>query len=343
MPDADDRATTPHDAFAKKVLADPKLAKAYFRKEMSPRLVRHIDWRTFKQVPVEHIGEALNHLHSDLLFEAHTRSGKRLLLFLFEHQSTIDPDMPLRLLHYMVLIWLNKARPLPVVLCFVLHQGPERWTGSPHFESMFALDTLSPELRELLLPYIPKFQHGLLDLSQPNVLTETEAPKLDIALHLMKAAREGTVPQFFEWLVAEGPKYLRQLDTRFFQLMMVYAWNVDESLDVNEVSRQLVAIPELERQAMTIADKLRKEGREEGLEQGLERGLEQGLEQGIEQGLEQGIERGLEHGQWIGKIRLLQDLMQEPESTEPLEGMPITKLKKAFRALEKRYNQRFKR
>jgi hypothetical protein len=319
MSESDNRADKPHDAFAKKVLADPKLAKAYFRKEMSPKLVRHIDWRTFKQVPMEHIGQALNHLHSDLLFEAHTRSGERVLLFLFEHQSTVDPDMPLRLLHYMVLIWLNKTRPLPVILCFVLHQGPERWSVPPNFESMFGLDSLHPELRELLLPYVPKFQHGLLDLSQPNVLTETDAPKLDIALHLMKAAREGTVRQFFQWLVAEGPKYLRELDIRFFQTMLVYAWNVDEQLDVQEVVRQLAVQPELKRKAMTIADQLRKEGHLKGREE------------------------GREQGEWIGKVQLLQQLMQEAQSREVLEEMSVAKLKKTFRALEKRYNQRFKR
>jgi hypothetical protein len=35
--------------------------------------------------------------------------------------------------------------------------------------------------------------------------------------------------------------------------------------------------------------------------------------------------------------------MQETEAREPLEGMSIAKLNKTFRALEKRYNQRFKR
>ncbi|MCP4670013.1 MAG: hypothetical protein GY857_01795 [Desulfobacula sp.] len=41
---------------------------------------------------------------------------------------------------------------------------------------------------------------------------------------------------------------------------------------------------------MTLAEKLRNEGREKWLEQGLMEGIEKGLEQGLEKGLMEGIE-----------------------------------------------------
>ena len=48
----------------------------------------------------------------------------------------------------------------------------------------------------------------------------------------------------------------------------------------------------------------------------IERGVVQGIEKGIEQGIEQGIERGIEKGVIIGRIRTLQEVLQQPVASQ---------------------------
>jgi len=52
-------------------------------------------------------------------------------------------------------------------------------------------------------------------------------------------------------------------------------------------------------------------------------GFDEGLEQGIEKGIEQGIEKGIQ----IGRIKLLQQLLEQPEtSNEELSRLPEQQL-----------------
>ncbi|MFO0904673.1 MAG: Rpn family recombination-promoting nuclease/putative transposase [Pirellulales bacterium] len=74
---------------------------------------------------------------------------------------------------------------------------------------------------------------------------------------------------------------------------------------------------------------------------GREQGLEQGLEQGIEQGITRGREQGRELGYWIGRIRLLQELLGDPDaSVEELEQQPLEQLALIARKLEQRFKRR---
>jgi hypothetical protein len=63
----------------------------------------------------------------------------------------VDAAMPLRVLGYVLEISRSHHQqhglPLPPVLPFVLHQGPERWTASSCFEQLFELpDNLAADL-----------------------------------------------------------------------------------------------------------------------------------------------------------------------------------------------------
>ena len=66
------------------------------------------------------VAPALADHHSDLLFRVETEIGDAFLYLLFEHQSTNDPRMPLRMLVYMVRIWERHCKtdvgPLPPIL-----------------------------------------------------------------------------------------------------------------------------------------------------------------------------------------------------------------------------------
>ena len=108
---------TPHDAPFKSVFQQPENAAAELQFVLPAEHVSAIDWSTLKL---------------DLLFSADARgSGERVLVYvLFEHQSTAEPKMALRLLSYMVRIWerfsddeKNKKSPLPLIVIEAAARG----------------------------------------------------------------------------------------------------------------------------------------------------------------------------------------------------------------------------
>ena len=189
-------AAHPHDALIRRVLSGHlNAAAALFRSRMSVALAASIDWTTLALVPSSFVKRNLKQTHSDLLFSVR-RNGKPILIYLlFEHQSTVDSSMPLRLLGYMLEIWLahrqlNPTGPLPPVIPIVLNQGPGEWTVSTQFADMFRDlgEQANSDLDELL-PFLPHFRHGLVDLSISDPREEMQDVTLKTTLYLMQQAR----------------------------------------------------------------------------------------------------------------------------------------------------------
>ncbi|NQW99758.1 Rpn family recombination-promoting nuclease/putative transposase, partial [bacterium] len=151
-------ATHPNDGFFKAVFSQPEHATAFFKSHLPSAIAERIDWTSLTVLPGSFVKTSLQQVHSDLLFSVRIGGRATLLYLLFEHQSTPDPAMPLRLLGYMMEIFARHHKeqglPLPPVLPFVFHQGPEAWNVTTAFEDLFALPD---ELASELLPYLPKF------------------------------------------------------------------------------------------------------------------------------------------------------------------------------------------
>ena len=123
-------ATHPHDAFFKEVFATREDAIAFFRSHLPPQIACSCDWQSLKVLPGSFVKSTLQQAHSDLLFsvqmqlapDGDTFRGSQatqecFFYLLFEHQSSVDHIMPLRLLSYMVQIFLTHYEqhglPLP--------------------------------------------------------------------------------------------------------------------------------------------------------------------------------------------------------------------------------------
>jgi predicted transposase/invertase (TIGR01784 family) len=229
----------------------------------------------------------------------------------------VDPAMPLRLLGYLTEILTHhhqtQGLPLPPVIPFVFHQGPETWQVSTSFEDLFALPS---ESAADLLVYLPKFHHALLDLSRYDPATEESDPQLRMVLQLMKLARQRQLLRFFEWLCQ---MMADQVPARLFESMLVYALHADNELDVREIYDSLEANRELKKQAMSIAEKLKAEGRQEGRQEGRSEGL------------------------WIGRIQSLEEFLDLPQTPlSDLEALTMEALQTRYLHLHQDYNARFK-
>jgi predicted transposase/invertase (TIGR01784 family) len=190
-----------NDAFFKAVFSEPHRAVAFFKSHLPAAIVAQIDWESLEVVPASFVKSSLQQVHSDLLFSVSYKGRRILLYLLFEHQSTPDPAIRLRLLGYILEILQRHHQahglPLPPVLPFVFHQGPETWHASTAFEQLFELPE---DLAASLLQFVPKFHHALLDLTRFDPVGQETEPELQMVLQLMKLARERQLLRFFEWL-----------------------------------------------------------------------------------------------------------------------------------------------
>lgn len=311
-----------NDGFFKAIFSQPEHAIAFFKIHLPPAIASKIDWSSLSLHPGSFVKSSLQQVHSDILFSVLFGGRETLLYLLLEHQSTPDPALRLRVLGYVTEILTRHHRdhglPLPPVLPFVLHQGPEGWHASTAFEDLF---DLPEEIADPLLPFLPKFHHALLDLTCFDPETGEDDTRMQVVLQLMKLARQKELLRFFEWL-AGIPAH--ELPDNLLGLMLLYALHADSNLDAKSIYHSLSTNPELKVSTMSVAEKLKAEGRLEG----------------ISQGISQGISKGL----WVGKIQTLQEFLDLTLSAcEDLEILSIPELEDRHADLHRTYEARFKR
>jgi predicted transposase/invertase (TIGR01784 family) len=163
----------PHDALFKATFSQLEHARAELMAVLPRALVERIDWASLTQVAGTFTDKELAQSECDLLFTALIAGSEACIHLLFEHQSTVDMLMPLRLLRYMTRIWDhyltdNQGARLPLVIPVVLHHSDAGWTGPTHFRELFdvARDASASQLHSAVAPYIPDFTFVLDDLSK---------------------------------------------------------------------------------------------------------------------------------------------------------------------------------
>ena len=314
LPSEPELAAHSNDAFFKSVFSEPERAAAFFKSHLPQAIAAEVDWDSLEVVPTSFVKSSLQQVHSDLLFAANFSGRRTLFYLLFEHQSTPDPVLRLRLLGYILEMLQrhhqNHGLPLPPVLPFVFHQGPEPWHCSTAFEDLFGMPD---ELAVDLLPFVPQFRHALLDLTRFDPAAQEADLELRMILQLMKLARERQLLRFFEWLAGFVAD---QIPDSLLGRMLLYALHADSDLDTEAIHRSLKTSPELERKVMSVAEKLKAEGRQEGRQEGF----------------------------WIGRIQTLMEILEKsPQSPESLEALSLEDLEALHATLHREYEIRFKR
>jgi predicted transposase/invertase (TIGR01784 family) len=321
LPDIPDLASQPHDAFFKHVFSNPEIAVPYFQRHLPAEIRDRARWEDLRLVPSSFVKTDLQQAHSDLLFSVPILSDgekERVLLLhlVFEHQTKVDPIMPLRMLIYQVEILQRYQRehglPLPPVIGMVLHQGPDKWTVSPHLHDLF---NLPEDIAPVLMPYLPGMKHALLDLSQIDPAQTEDSEHLKIVLKLMKLAREKELIEIFTWLVSIEAHLLENFPDALLSLSLLYALHADDTLDIQDISRTVESSKRISKITMNAVDKL----------------------------IEQGKVEGETKGTWIGRIQLLQEFLSitvTPHSD--LSSLSLDDLQIEYRVLQQRYDSDFK-
>jgi predicted transposase/invertase (TIGR01784 family) len=274
-----------HDAFFKQMLADPELAGQFLREQLPPEVADLLGPESPEPQPASFVDEQLREHHSDLLFRVHLKSGSEAFAYLLlEHKSSPDEGARLQLLRYVVRVLTNwyeqneRRLPLPPVLPLLAHQGPGDWRFSCEFVDLFG--AVPAPLR----PYLPAFQHALVDLAATQDEALSATARLRAFLKALKYGRRADLPEHLDIILAEAAT----LERRDLLLILTY-------LDKGPVAVSLETI----RQALHR----RMPDREEQIMGWLTQPY---FEQGVEKGIQQGRAEGHAEGQAKSLARLLE-------------------------------------
>jgi predicted transposase YdaD len=261
----------PHDKLFKLGFSDPANAAAFLRTQIEPAVAEAIDWASLRLQAGSFIDNHLIGSESDLLFAATLEGAPCGIYLLFEHQTTEDRWIALRLLRYLVRIWEthqreNPALPLPVVVPVVLAQDARVWDLPETFGALVGQPgALRPQLRR----YVPDFRFHLIQLAALPFERLLGTPKGIITLRVLKAERVGDTLGGAIWDEA----LLGQLDNAFIAALCRYLLStgtVDPTAFRDRIHK--LSEPRIRDQAMTTAEQLRREGRLEGRHEGLQEG-----------------------------------------------------------------------
>jgi predicted transposase/invertase (TIGR01784 family) len=163
--------TNPHDALFQYTFSRPEHAARLFRDRLPASIGERVDWATLERLPGSFVDQELAWRHTDLLYRVALSGREALIYVLLEHQSTIDPLMPLRLLGYMSRIWERivkqdpKAKAIPAIVPLVIYHGSRPWTAPTRFIDIVNLE---PRDKQELAATVPDFGFWLDDLSDQS-------------------------------------------------------------------------------------------------------------------------------------------------------------------------------
>ena len=288
----------PHDHLFKRVFGAPADAASFLQARRPARLSRALRWPTLKQLPASFVAPDLRGTASDLLFEiGYAEPGAAQaplwLYLLFEHQSTPDYWLRLRLLAYCCRIWEHDRRDhqdadyLRPILPLVFYQGPTGWQHSPQFADLFPAATRD-------WPWLPRFEHVLFDQTQVSPAQAAGSVRARLLQLTMmhafsRAVREARARMrpLLDDLEREGSA--GQDDMEMFMHYIAETGPEDTPEAMGDILSRTAAGGEL----MTSGERLRQEGRVEGRVEGREEGQREGRLETIDGLLRVGVDWSL--------------------------------------------------
>ena len=280
---SEDRAKRPHDTFFKETFSDEAKAAAELTAVLPRQVVELFDWSTLHLQPGSFQSAKERDRFVDLLFCVARKDipSEVLVFVLFEHQSSDDALMPLRMLRYMLRIWddwiarNNSTRPpLPLILPVVLAHDERGWQSPRSFHDLFEHD---PGTLAMLRRFIPSFEFALDDLAKLSD-HDLAARRLPPAIALcLWALRDGRSAERVRSHVAFWAAEFAALDNlvggpRDSNRVIGYLGHAagEASVDIEVLVSDIIKhAPQARQIVMNSVERLREEGRQEGRQEGL--------------------------------------------------------------------------
>jgi hypothetical protein len=257
-----------HDKLFGTTFETPENTAALLKAKLPAALVAAFNWGSLRLRPGSFVAPDFRRAHTDLLFSVELDGRDALVYILFEHQSTRNPRLHLRLVHYMHCIWtrLESEYPwpakLPPILPVVLSQNAVRWDVPERLSELLDI----PEgLAEPLRPFVPDFVYHHIQLAGMDYESIPGTSAGVFVLRAMKAERLGELladPVWDEALIVDAPPQIMEMVLRY-----IIGGEVDRRAFEARIKK--IANPEIRSRAMTLAQVYRQEGRKEGRQEGI--------------------------------------------------------------------------
>jgi hypothetical protein len=301
----------PNDKLLKATFSVPENARAFFEAHLPKELAAALNWSSLALEPCSFIDPQLTSSESDLLFHIALEQSDAFLYLLFEHQSSEDPRMALRLLSYILRIWERFAEhnpppaKLPAILPIVLVQGKRPWKTSTRLEDLI---DLPPAVAHILRPWQPTFSYHLLELVRIPYDAFAGTPEGILTLRALKAAPVNELLSDVIW----DESLLFSISEGALERLLRYILNAEVS--TNELKKRLgkIQTKPLQTKAMTLANQLREEGKLEGIIKGQQEGQLRAFRTAVLRALE------IRHGSYPEGIREALEAIDDPTRLEAL-------------------------
>ncbi len=256
------------DKFFKVVLGDERNMKPVLRFILPDPIKRSMDWSQITIEPTNTVSKRYREGYSDLTAKTKMKNpqGEELdmdIYFLFEQKSTSEKDTPIQILNYQHLAWakdLSEGKKMRVILPIVFYYGQNKWTVPIHFIEHF-------EVANDVKPYLLDFQYLLFDASKWDFRKEQHHELKDnvfllTALALMKSSTNDdleSIREIFRFWRDRG--FLDEKEDVVFFMMYI---SETKKIDMTHVGKLLEETNiDGGDMMLTLADRLRKEGRQE--------------------------------------------------------------------------------
>ncbi len=160
-----------HDVGYKYLLSSKRVFLQLLESFVHEDWVDQVDPAAMEKMDKSYILQDFKQKESDLVYQMLLQDRKVIFYILMELQSTVDFQMPYRLLRYMTEIWRDVVKNtkekerrkrdfrLPAIIPMVLYNGSDNWTVPLEFKGM--LNTAG-----VLAEHIVNFEYILLDVNR---------------------------------------------------------------------------------------------------------------------------------------------------------------------------------
>ena len=309
---------TPHDKLFRSSLQFPEVAREFLELYLPSSIKQKLDFKSVTYCQTTFIDEQLKLSQTDVLFKAQFEGKPVYFYILAEHESQVDSLIAFWLMKYMISIWDyhikqhpgNKALPLPFILPLVFYTGGGDYNAQRQFWKLFG-------------------DHSLLmkeTLEYPFHLIEVDKlPEKAMTSHIFAGTMAFIMRKHFRThLNQEIRKIISNLNAlehcehhRFVLELIKYMLNIDEKhTNINELLDilQNQMSPAVEKEIMSLAEKL--------------------IEQGIEKGKLEGKLDGIREGEQKKEIEIAERMLvegSEPVFIAKVTGLSIEQIKKLGR------------
>ena len=253
----------PNDKLLKATFSVPENARAFFENHLPKEIAAALDWTSLTLEPCSFIDPQLTSSESDLLFHITLHQSDAFLYLLFEHQSSEDPRMALRLLSYILRIWERFAQNHPppakltAILPIVLAQGKRPWKTSTRLEDLIELP---PAVAHILRPWQPTLAYHLLELVRIPYDALAGTPEGILTLRALKAEPMDELLEDVIW----DESLLFSISDGALERILRYILNSEVNVTLLKERLGKIQTKPLQSKTMTLADQLREEGKLDG-------------------------------------------------------------------------------